>query len=79
MNIYVYVKSDAQRIACCSLISAQLAPWAVEENEMNSHLLQNSFHTVSYGMEYPFGLFESTILILFPPSFLGPFLRTGSV
>lgn len=41
---------------------------------MNSHPLQNSFHTMSYGMENPFGQFQSAILILFPPSFLGPLL-----
>ena len=42
---------------------------------MNSHSLQNSFHVMSYGMEYPFGQFKSAVLILFPLSSLGPSLQ----
>jgi len=42
---------------------------------MNSHHLPNFFHMMSHGMEHPFGQFQSAVLILFPPSFLGPSLR----
>ena len=49
----MYITSDAQAIAHHRLTNAQLAPRAVEEREMNSHPLQNSFHMMSYGMEYP--------------------------
>ena len=54
---------------------AQLAPWAMEGSEMNSHALQNSFCMMLYGMEYPFGQIKSAVLILFSPSSLGPLLR----
>ena len=30
---------------------------------------------MSYGMEYPFGQFGLTVLILFPPSSLGPLVQ----
>ena len=67
----MYVTSDAQAIAHHALTDAQVAPWAMEEHEMNSHPLQSFFHIISYGMEYPFGQFKSAVLILFPPSSLG--------
>ena len=51
----MYITSDAQAIAHHALTDAQVAPWAMEEHEMNSHPLQNFFHIISYGMEYPFG------------------------
>ena len=47
----------------------------MEKSEMHSQLLQNSFRMISYGMEYPFGQFKSAVLILFPPSSLGPLLQ----
>jgi len=70
----MYVTSDAQAIAHHALTDAQVAPWAMEEHEMNSHPLQSFFHIISYGMEYPFGQFKSAVLILFPPSFFSPSL-----
>ena len=30
---------------------------------------------MSYGMEYPFGQFGSAVLVLFPPSSLGPLVQ----
>ena len=47
----------------------------MEEIYMNFHPLQNSFHSMPYGMEYPFGQFKSAILILFPPTSLWSQLR----
>ena len=35
--------------------------------------------SMSSGMQYPFGQLTSAVLILFPPSFLCPFLRTALV
>mgnify|MGYP001852072942 CR=1 FL=1 len=72
--MWTYTTSDAQAIAHHPLIDAHLDPWAAEEREKNSHPLQNSFHMMSYGMEYPSGQFKSAVLILFPPSILGPSL-----
>lgn len=43
---------------------AQLAPWAVEEREMNTHPLKNSFCSMSYGVEHPFFQFNSAVLTL---------------
>ena len=48
---------------------------AEEDSKMNFHPVQNPFHMMSYGMEYPFGQFKPAVLILFPPSSLGPSLR----
>ena len=49
---------------------------AEEETEMNYHPIQNPFHLMSYGMEYPFGPLTSAVLIWFPPSsFLRALLR----
>lgn len=49
---------------------------AEEESEVSSHPVQNPFHLMSYGMEYPFGLLTSAVLIWFPPSsFLRALLR----
>jgi len=42
--------------------------------KMKPHPIKNSFHLMTYGMEYPFGLFKSAVLILFPHSILGPSL-----
>jgi len=47
----------------------------MEKSEMHSQLLQNSFCIISYGTEYAFGQFKSALLILFPPSSLGPLLQ----
>ena len=38
--------------------------------KMKPHPIKNSFHLMTYGMEYPFGLFKSAVLILFPHSIL---------
>jgi len=54
---------------------SQLAPWAVEESQINFHPLQNSFHLMPYDMEYPFVQVKSAVLILFPPSSLGSSLQ----
>jgi len=72
--IQMYVTSDAQVIAFHPLTDALLAPQAGEESTMNSHTLQNSSCLMLYLMEYPFGWFKSAVLILFPPSSLGPLL-----
>ena len=58
------------------LPDAQLDPRAVEE-AMNFHTLQNSFHMMSCGKEYPFGHFKSAVLILLPPQLFGPFTANG--
>ena len=51
---------------------------AEEETEMNYHPIQNPFHLMSYGMEYPFGPLTSAVLIWLPPSsFLRALLRTA--
>ena len=71
----MYIISDAQAINRQPPTDAQLAPQATEEREMNSHPLQNSFHMMPYGLEYPFGQFKSAVLILFPSSSLCPLLR----
>ena len=71
----MYIKSDAQAIAHHSHSNAYLAPHAAEECMLHSHSLPNSFCLMSYGMEYPFGKFKPTVLVLFPPSSLGPLLR----
>ena len=60
--MWTYTTRDAQAIAHHPLIDAHLDPWAAEEREKNSHPLQNSFHMMSYGMEYPSGLFKSAVL-----------------
>ena len=70
----MYTTSDAPVVALCPPTDAKLAPQAVKESEMNSHPLQNSFCTMSYGMEHPFGQCKSAVLILFPPCSLGPIL-----
>jgi len=44
---------------------------------MTSDALQNSFCTMPYGMEYPFGQFKSAVPILFPLQLLGPFTENG--
>ena len=67
----MYLRSDAQAIAHQPITDAQLE----EESKINSHPLQNSFCMMSYDTEYPFGQFKSSLLILFPPSSLGPLLR----
>jgi len=75
MYICMYITSDAQANAHQPLTNAQLGPQAVEESQMNSHSIQNSFCLMLYGMEYPFG--QSAVLIVFPPSSLGPLLRVS--
>jgi len=81
MNFYIYVykwmyiRSDAQAIAHHPLIGTQPAPQAVEESSLNCHPFQNSFCMMSYGTEYPFGQFQSALVILFPPSSLDTLLR----
>ena len=47
----MYVTSDVEAVAQHLPTNGQ----AEEESEMNSHPLQNPFHLMSYGMEYPFG------------------------
>ena len=66
----MYIRSDAQAIAHHPLIGTQPAPQAVEESSLNCHPFQNSFCMMSYGTEYPFGQFQSALVILFPPSIL---------
>jgi len=39
---------------------------AEEDSKMNFHPVQNPFHMMSYGMEYPFGLLTTAVLIWFP-------------
>ena len=73
--MWMCTTSGAQAIAHHPLTNAQLAPHSAEESHMHCHPLQNSFHVMSYGMEYPFGQLKSAVLILFPPSSLGPSLR----
>jgi len=68
------ITSDAQVIAHHFSTDAQLASQATEEREMNSPPLQNSFCLMSYGMEYHFDQFKSSVLILFPPISWGPSL-----
>ena len=67
----MYTTGDAQAIVHHPLTDAQPTTWAAE---MKSHSLQNSFHMMSYGIEYPFGQLKSALLILFPPNSLGPSL-----
>ena len=50
----MYIRSDAQAIAHHPSYNAQLAPQAIGESKMNSHTFENSFHIMSYSMEYPF-------------------------
>ena len=61
MNVY----NDWCTSNCSPPTYAQLAPRAAEESKMNSHPLQNSFHMMSYSMEYPFGQFKSAVLVLY--------------
>ena len=68
------IASDAQVIGHHPLTIAQLAPQVAEERGMNSYPLPNSFHLMSYGMEYPFGHFKS-VQILFLPSSFSPSLQ----
>ena len=71
----MYIKSDAQ--ATCSPLHNQF-PASVPKQwkrVMNSHPLQNSVRLMFYGMEFPFGQFKSAVLIMSPPSSLGPLLR----
>ena len=71
----MYITSGAQAIALHLPADAQIASWVVQKQEMSSHPLQNSSRMMSYDMEYHFGQFKSAVLILFPPSSLGPSLR----
>ena len=71
----MYITSGAQAIALHLPADAQIASWVVQKQEMSSHTLQNSSRMMSYDMEYHFGQFKSAVLILFPPSSLGPSLR----
>lgn len=73
----MYTTSGTQAIAHHPQTNAHLNPRAAEERQMNSHPLQNSFHMMPYGMECPFGQSKSAVLTLFPPSSLGPLLRTA--
>lgn len=77
----MYVTSDSQAILHHPLTDAQLIPQAMEESDINSHPLQNSFCIMSYIMEYPFGQLKLVILILFPLQLLGPFIENclGSI
>lgn len=53
MYIYIHTHTtDTQAIAHHHPTNAQLAPQSTVEEAMNSPL-QYSFHTMSYGMEYP--------------------------
>ena len=65
-HTYICITSDAQAIAHHPMTDAQLTPRAAEESQLNCYPLQNSLHTMSYGMEYPFGHCKSAFLILFP-------------
>ena len=70
----MYVTSDVEAVAQHLPTNGQ----AEEESEMNSHPLQNPFHLMSYGMEYPFGSLTAAVLIWFPPSSsLRALLRTA--
>jgi len=71
----MYIKINTQSIAHHPPYDAQLAHRTAEERETNFSSLRNSFHVMLYGMEYPFGQFNSTVL--FPPSPLGPLLRVA--
>lgn len=71
----MYITNDAQATVHHLTTDAQLAPQVKEEREMNPHSLQSSFHMMSYGTEYPFGRFKSSVLTVFPPSSLGPVLK----
>ena len=77
MYIRMYMTSGVQAVAHYPLTNAQLAHQTAEQREMNFCPLQNSFHMMSYGVEYPFGHFKSTVLVLFHPSPLGPLLRVA--
>ena len=75
--VWMYITSGAQEIAHHTPANAQIAlQWVENRDELS---LQNSFHMMLYGMEYPFGKFKSAVLILFPPSSLGPSLSMASV
>ncbi len=66
--------SDVEALAQHLPINGQ----AEEETEMNYSPVQNPFHFMSYGMEYPFGPLTLAVLIWFPPSsFLRALLRTA--
>jgi len=51
-----------------------------EWNELSppSKLIPHSKRMMSYGIQYPFGQFKSSVLFLFHPSSLGPSLSPGS-
>ena len=53
----------------CSLPSQSLIS---ECPSANSTQCYSFVHTMSYGIEDPFGQFRSAVLVLFPPSFLCP-------
>ena len=70
----MYVRSDVEAVAQHLPNYGQ----AEEDSKMNFHPVQNPFHMMSYGMEYPFGLLTSAVLIWFPASsFLRALLRTA--
>ena len=71
----MYLSSDVEAVAQHLPSNGQ----SEEESKMSSHRVATSFHLMSSGMQYPFGQLTSAVLILFPPSFLCPFLRTALV
>lgn len=52
--------TDALPAPCSECLPAQLLS------------LFKLFHVISYGLEYPFGQFRSSVLVLSPPSSLCP-------
>ena len=71
----MYLTSDAKAIAQRSQGNAQLALQAAGLSKMNSNPLQKSSCLMSHATEYPFGHFQSAVLVLFPPKCLGPLLQ----
>jgi len=72
MYITSYMTSDAQAIAHHPPNHPQLEDLSSKRETNELPPLQNSFCMMSHGMEYLFGQFMSAVLILFPPSSLGP-------
>jgi len=68
----MYITNDTQLLTTPDQHPA--SPSEVEESEMNSHPLQNSFCMMWYSMEYPCGQFKSAVPILFLPTSLDPSL-----
>lgn len=74
----MYLTSDAKAIAQRSQGNAQLALQAAGLSKMNSNPLQKSSCLMSQATEYPFGHFQSAVLVLLPPSCMAPLLQMAS-